>query len=365
MEISRRKMLSGIVGATGTGMLAGCVGGDSNSDSGAGETNAQASFFVFGDLTAHVTEGITESGSLVPVGQHGHGWSPGPSIREDIRTADLFIHGMTNFQPWVDAIRSDLDADGADVTTMDISAGLNLLEAGGGGHNHGDGEHNEENGHDGEHNEENGHDGEHNEENGHDGEHNEEDNKEDGHNGHDHGSGMDPHFWMDPLRVKEAVDNVSRGLTDVDPDNEEMYTDNAAAFQSDLDELHEQIESMVSDASKNVILLAGHNAFQYFGDRYDIEVAALTDVSPDDRPTLQDIKQAQEVIETHDLQYICADPIESQQAAQQLVEETDANEVLPLTAMPGLTENWENEDWGYIEIMKNVNLPTLEKVLDA
>lgn len=94
-------------------------------------------------------------------------------------------------------------------------------------------------------------------------------------------------------------------------------------------------------------------------------MAALTDVSPDDRPTPRDIERAQTVVETHGLRYVCADPLESQQAAEQLVAETDAEAVLPLTAIPGLTEEWAANDWGYVDVMEQVNLPTLARALDA
>jgi zinc transport system substrate-binding protein len=170
---------------------------------------------------------------------------------------------------------------------------------------------------------------------------------------------------MDPLRVRDAVDNVRQGLVDVDSDNEDAYVDNAEAFQSELADLHDRIESTVADGSTGVVLVAGHDSFQYLADRYGIQVEALTNVSPDDRPTTRDIQRAREVIETHDLRYICADPLESQQAAEQLVAETDAEAVLPLTAMPGLTDEWSENDWGYVDVMENVNLPTLEDALEA
>lgn len=328
MDLTRRRLLSGLAGTAGVGMLAGCISDGSSSGSDSGGAVAEASFFVFGDVTAHVAGDTSEGNLLVPIGQHGHGWEPGPSVRADIRDADLLVHGMDGFQPWIDDIRGDLEADSAGVATVDVSAGIGLLEAGG-GHDHGDHQEGEENG------------------------------------GHDHGSGMDPHFWMDPLRVKEAVGTVRQGFVDVDPDNADAYAENAEEFRSALDDLHQRIESMVADASNDVILVAGHNSWQYFGDRYGIEIQALTNVSPDDRPTLQDIEQAQEVIETHGLEYICADPLESQQAATQLVEETSAEEVLALTALPGLTDEWKSEGWGYIEVMENVNLPALERALDA
>ena len=322
MEFTRRRLLAGTAGALGAGILAGCTGSTIGSqDSGADSPTARASFFVFGDLASRVAGDAANSELLVPIGQHGHGWEPGPRVREDVEDADLFVHGMEGFQPWVDDIRADLDADGSDVTTVDASAGLALLEAGGG--------------------------------------------RDADHDDHDHGGGMDPHFWMDPLRVEAAVGNVRRGLIDVDDENADAYAANAETFRTALDDLHDRIETTVSTASKDVVLVAGHDSFRYFGDRYGVEIESLANVSPDDRPTPRDIERAQHIIDEYDLQYVCADPLESRRAADQLVAETDAEAVLPLTAMPGLTEEWAENEWGYLEVVENVNLPTLERVLDA
>jgi len=324
-QLTRRRVLLGTASVASVGWLAGCSGGTATDAGGeSASTTAQASFFVFGDVATAVAGETATAGLLVPIGQHGHGWEPGPRVREDIRDSDLFVHGMEGFQPWVDDIRSELDS----VVTVDASTRVDLLEAG-----HG---HEEEEG----------------------------DHHEDEEDGHDHGA-VDPHFWMDPLRVADAARTIRQGFVDVDPDNEATYAENAEAYRERLTDLHDRIESTVADASREVILVAGHNAFQYLGDRYGLETRSLTDLSPDDRPTPRDIGRAQEVIEAHDLSYICADPLESQQAADQLVAETDAEEVLPLTAMPGLTEAWEDNNWGYIDVMENVNLPTLERALEA
>ncbi|EMA42266.1 metal ABC transporter solute-binding protein, Zn/Mn family, partial [Halococcus hamelinensis] len=106
-------------------------------------------------------------------------------------------------------------------------------------------------------------------------------------------------------------------------------------------------------------------AYQYLAERYGFEAETLTELSPDDQPTPRDIERAQEIVGEHDLEYVLADPLESQKAANQLVAETDAKEVLPLTAIPGQTQEWVDRGWGYVDIMEQVNLPTLVKALDA
>ncbi|MFC7097617.1 metal ABC transporter substrate-binding protein [Halobaculum marinum] len=346
MEHTRRSVLAS-AGALTAGALAGCLG-DTDAANAAESTTgptAQASFFVFGDIAAEVAGEATTTDLLVPVGQHGHGWEPGPRIRESIRDADLLVHGMTGFQPWVDDVLGDLAADDSGVTTVDASAGVDLLPASA---DHEDGHDSEE-----EHHEEETHTEAHSEE-----EHHEEESGDE----HDH-ENVDPHFWMDPLRVREATTTVREALSEVDPDAVDTHEANAESFRAALTSLDERIATLVDEASRDTVLVAGHNSFRYLSDRYGLHVEALTGVGPDDQPTTRDVERAREAVETHDLRYVCADPIESQRAADQLVAETAAEEVLPLTAMPGLTDEWADEDWGYLDVMEQVNLPTLERVL--
>ncbi|WP_410323117.1 metal ABC transporter substrate-binding protein [Natronomonas sp.] len=368
MELTRRRLLTTGTAVAGIGGLAGCVDGSigQNADSNTADTTtARSSFFVFGDVASRIAGSAADAELLVPVGQHGHGWEPGPSVREEIHEADLFVHGMEGFQPWVDTIKHDLEADGSDVVPIDASAGISLIEAGDSGHDHDDehGDDHTDDEHGDDHTDEHG-DDHTDDEHGHDHDDEHGDDHTDEHDD-EHGEGMDPHFWMDPLRMKDTVETVRQGLTDVDPENADVYAENAESFSDRLDELHGEIESIVANASNDVILIAGHDSFGYFSDRYDVRVEALTSVSPDDIPTPQDIQNAQEIISTHDLRYICADPLESQQAAEQLVAETDIEEVLPLTAMPGLTDEWAADDWGYLDVMESVNLPTIERIVNT
>jgi zinc transport system substrate-binding protein len=361
-EYTRRQMVSATAGVAALGATAGCLGGLVSSES--NETAAQASFFVFGDFASKVAGEAAATETLVPVGQHGHGWEPGARVREDIRAATLFLHGMESFQPWADDILADLEDDDADVTPVDVSTDVHLLEAGS-EHDHRD-EHEEtvdehHDGHEGtvdEHHD--GHEGTVDEH--HDGH---EETVDEHHDGHGHGEGADPHFWMDPVRSMEALTTIEGALADAYGENADTFETNAAAYRDELQSLHERLQSIRAEASTDVLLVAGHDAFQYLGDQYGLKIEALTDVSPDDRPTVRDIERAQDVIKTHDIQYICADPLESQQAAEQLVAETDAEAVLPLTAMPGRTDEWAANDWGYVEVMENVNVPTLAQALGA
>lgn len=356
-QYTRRTVLgSAVIGLAGVaGCSSGGVGPGADTE-GSTDTVVQSSFFVFGDVAAQVTGDTARAETLVPVGQHGHGWEPGPRIRQEIEAADVFVYGMDGFQPWADDVSRDLREDGADVVSVAAVEGVDLLER-----DHDDGHDAEDDGdHEGGQNED--HEGGHDD---HDGVHEEDDtdHHDDVRDGHDHGSGVDPHFWLDPLRVKTAVSNVEEALASVDEANAERYAENASAYQERLDSLHESFASTLSDAAGAVVLVAGHDAFQYLEDAYGVKFVSLTGVSPDDRPTPRDIERAQEVVDEHDLRYVCADPLESQRAAEELVAETNAEAVLPLTSIPGRRESWADDGWGYVDVMEAVNLATLEQVV--
>jgi len=374
---TRRAFLGAAAGAATAAALSGCIGdtgtaGDETTTAD-GRPVAQASFFVFGDFARRVAGEAARAETLVPVGQHGHGWEPGPQVRQAVAEADLFVYGMEGFQPWADDMVRDVRADDGGVRPVAVGADVDPI---GSGHeegheaeqtdeHHGDSEHTDH--HEEQHadHRETEHAGD-----GHADHHDEShtDHHETEHagheGGHDHG-GVDPHFWLDPRRASAAVERVREAFATVDPDAASRYADNATAYRDRLADLDERFESRLAGATTDVVLVAGHDAFGYLGARYDIEFVTLTGLSPDDSPTPRDIERAQRRIEDHDLRYVCADPLASQRAARELVAETDAEEVLPLTAIPGRNQAWADEGWGYVDVMESVNLPTLARALGA
>ncbi|POG56081.1 metal ABC transporter substrate-binding protein [Haloferax marisrubri] len=364
---TRRRFLATVAGSAAVG-LAGCLGGDDSSDSTGSsadsETTATASFFVFGDVARHVAGDAASVETLVPIGQHGHGWEPGPDVQGRVLESDLFVHGMPGFQPWADDIRTSLEADGSDVAEVDASADVELHEIGADGHVHDDESHDETDHADEteQHDEESHTNKTHHEETEHhDDEHDDEHAEE-----HDEEHGEhDPHFWLDPTRVATATETLRDAFQSVDSANADAYAANAESYRETLSELDAAFEDGLADRERDVLLVAGHDAYGYLADRYDLEIVALTGISPDEEPSPRDIERAQATIEEHGIRHVLADPLESDRAAQQLVSETDAEDVLPLTPLPGVMTEWEENDWGYVDIMREVNLPSLRTALGA
>jgi len=82
---------------------------------------------------------------------------------------------------------------------------------------------------------------------------------------------LDPHIWMDPLRMADAAGFVAEALAEI---NDEIdWASRAATYAADLTDLHTEIEEMlfgVDDSER--FLVTNHDALGYFAARYGFEV---------------------------------------------------------------------------------------------
>lgn len=341
-RFSRRRAIAAGAGLFVTG-LAGCMGSsndgaseDGDEDAGAGDADggsgndgangdspvAVASFFSFYDFARTVANGTpVEVRNLIPTGLHGHGWEPDASITKEIIEADAFVHVGPDFQPWADRAIRTLEDDNVDTQLVNVREGIELVDLAASldSEDEGVGE----------------------------------------------SRGKDPHFWLDPDRAKQSVDNITEGLVGLAPDHESTFRENASTYKTDvLERIERDYQAIFDDAERDVVQLAAHNAFQYVGVKYDIRMRPLVvnlASSGDVKPS--DIADAKRVIDENDIKYIGAAVFETRRPAQQLVSETAVEAYFPVTPYAGVQEDWVENNWGYEEIAYNINMPTFEVAL--
>lgn len=107
----------------------------------------------------------------------------------------------------------------------------------------------------------------------------------------------DPHVWFNVRLWKHAVEAVRDGLTEIDPEGERLYRENAREYLARLDELdRETAERIASIPERQRVLVTSHDAFRYFGERYDIDVAAIQGLSTASEATTADIERVARII---------------------------------------------------------------------
>ncbi len=182
----------------------------------------------------------------------------------------------------------------------------------------------------------------------------------------------DPHIWVDPVHAQSIVKLLAEEFGSVVPDAEETFLENAAEYNEALDRVDQAFEELVSEAELDVAVYVAHDAFQYVEERYGFELETPVGVTPDAAESLEDISKLGQTIEEHEIDTILFDPFEAPnpdedlpQAATVLLEETRAEEALPLSPAEGTTPAWRDEEYGWVEQMEEINLPSLRKALKA
>jgi manganese/zinc/iron transport system substrate-binding protein len=91
---------------------------------------------------------------------------------------------------------------------------------------------------------------------------------------------MDPHLWFDVRLWAEAAGVVRDALAGFDPKHAEDYRAACAAYQKELGELHEYARKRIGEIDpKQRVLITSHDAFQYFGRAYEVEVKGIQGIS--------------------------------------------------------------------------------------
>lgn len=108
---------------------------------------------------------------------------------------------------------------------------------------------------------------------------------------------FDPHVWFDPGIWADAVLAVRDELSELDPEGAEMYAENAERMLAEMGELEtygrEQIGSIPAERR---VLVTSHDAFEYFGRAFDIDVFAIQGISTVSEATTADVDRIAEII---------------------------------------------------------------------
>ena len=115
----------------------------------------------------------------------------------------------------------------------------------------------------------------------------------------------DPHVWMDPEGWMKAVEVVRDALSLYDPSNAAAYKANANSYLAELRKLDAYAtKSLGSIPEKQRVLITAHDAFNYFGHAYGIEVKGIQGISTESEAGLQDLNNLVQFIVDRDIKAV-------------------------------------------------------------
>ncbi len=173
--------------------------------------------------------------------------------------------------------------------------------------------------------------------------------------GHQGEGDLDPHFWLDPLRMAELGDAVATELADVDEDHAGEYRANAGALRSDLEELDRDLESGLAQCERSTVVVS-HDAFGYLA-KYGIEIAPVAGLSPEAAPTTAVLADLQQLIEADGITTVFSERLASPRFTEALARDAGV-EAAVLDPVEGLSDETAGED--YLALMRE-NLAALRQ----
>lgn len=101
----------------------------------------------------------------------------------------------------------------------------------------------------------------------------------------------DPHVWFDPTMWSLVVKTIEHAMIEADPANAESYMANADAYQERLAALdatwRQQIASIPEESR---VLVTAHDAFNYFGRHFGLDVVGLQGISTETEAGVGDLQ---------------------------------------------------------------------------
>lgn len=146
--------------------------------------------------------------------------------------------------------------------------------------------------------------------------------------------GVDPHFWFDIKAWRIAAETVGLAMLElVGPSTEQ-----GAAIQAQLQEYLETVdrldvwieEQLATIPEQQRILVTSHDAFNYFGRAYRIEVQAIQGISTEQEASQRDVANMIERVKKHQIPAVFIETSVNPALIRQVSRETGAKLAGPL-----------------------------------
>lgn len=103
---------------------------------------------------------------------------------------------------------------------------------------------------------------------------------------------FDPHVWMDPVIWKEAIKVVAKEIELLNPAASEEYKNRLVAYLKQCDDLDAYAKkAFASLTPESRVLVTAHDAFNYFGRRYGLDVYGIQGISTESEAGVKDIRR--------------------------------------------------------------------------
>lgn len=182
---------------------------------------------------------------------------------------------------------------------------------------------------------------------------------------HEHEEEKDEHVWLSLKNAKILCKVIADNLSEIDPENKDIYSANVSAYIEKLSALDEEYKKMVNGSNRKIVLFGDRFPFRYLVDDYGLDYyAAFVGCSAETEASFETVAFLSK--KTDELKLPCVLTIEG--ANHKIAETVVANtysknqKVLTMDSMQSTTSSDVKNGITYISVMEK-NLDILREAL--
>ena len=230
-----------------------------------------ASFSILGDLVKVVGGDRIKVSTLVGPDADAHTFEPSPADAKTVLGARLLVINGLHFEPWAEKLAKSSGYKGATLIASDgVKPRTMPAEEGPG-----------------------------------------------------HPDDIDPHAWQDPRNVVIYVKNIAKSLSSLDPAGASSYQANSTAYIRELEALDADAQKQFAALSaRQRQVITSHDAFGYFGARYQIKFLAPQGVSTESEPSAKEVALLIRQIKKDKIRAVFMENMSNSQLLAQIAKDT-------------------------------------------
>ncbi len=155
-----------------------------------------------------------------------------------------------------------------------------------------------------------------------------------------------PHFLVDPENAKIVAHHIADAFISLDATNREYYESNSKRFMAALDAKLTEWQSKLTPF-KGEHLVAYHNSWLYFGERFGLKIEIFLEPKPGIPPSPGHLATVMAKMKEQNARVVIVDPYLNRKTAETVARGTGAK-VVDVTQFPGGVKGTEG---GYIALM--------------
>ena len=177
------------------------------------------------------------------------------------------------------------------------------------------------------------------------------------HDEHEHD--VNPHVWVSISKNIEEVSNIAKELSAFDPNHASEYEANADAYIAKLENLITEMHAALDNVN-NKDIITFHEAFPYFAEEFNLNIAGVIEVEPDSEPSAKEVENIISIINEKNIKALFTEPQYSSKIADTIAKETGAS---IYTLDPIVTGDANEDAYDDYIVKMQENLNTLKEAL--